>query len=51
MKKVISKCYKSYSFVNGKEFFKFKAENKNVNFATRFSVGSISIRFSATENK
>ena len=27
----------SYLFVNGKEVFKFKANNKNVNFPTQFS--------------
>ena len=26
----------SYLFVNGKEMIKFKANNKNVNFPTRF---------------
>ena len=26
----------SYLFVNGKEIFKFKADNKNVNFPTQF---------------
>ena len=26
----------SYLFVNGKEIFKFKADNKNVNFSTQF---------------
>ena len=28
----------SYLFVNGKEIFKFKADNKNVNFQTQFSL-------------
>ena len=36
-------------FVNGKEMFKFKADNKNVDFPTPFSLGSISKRFSAIE--
>ena len=40
-----------YFFVNGKEIFKFKAENKNVNFPTRFCLGSISDGFSATESR
>ena len=35
--------------VNGKEMFKFKAENKNVKFPTKFCFGSISNGFSATE--
>ena len=38
----------NYLFVNGKEIFKFKADNKNVNFPTRFCLGSISGEFSAT---
>ena len=32
----------SYLFVNGKEVFKFRADNKNVNFPTQFCLGSIS---------
>ena len=39
----------SYLFVNGKEIFKFKADNKNVNIPTHFCLGSISNEFSATE--
>ena len=35
----------SYSFVNGKEICKFKADNENVNFLTRFFLGSISNGF------
>ena len=31
-----------YLLVNGKEIFKFKTDNRNVNFATRFCFGSIS---------
>ena len=41
----------SYLFVNGKEIIKFKADNKNVNFPTRFCLGSISDGFSATESR
>ena len=41
----------SYLFVNGKEIFKFKASNKNVNFPTQFCLGSISTAFSATESR
>ena len=41
----------SYLFVNGKEIFKFKADNKNVNFPTRFCLGSISNGLSNTESK
>ena len=40
----------SYLLVNGKEFFEFKADNKNVNFPTQFCLGSVSNRFSATES-
>ena len=32
----------SFLFVNGKEISKFKADNKNVFFPTRFFLGSIS---------
>ena len=39
----------SYFFINGKEIFKFKAENKSVNFPTQFCLGSISNGFGATE--
>ena len=38
-------------FVNGKEIIKFKADNKNVNFPTRFCLVSISDGFSATESR
>ena len=41
----------SYLFVNGKEIFKFKGDNKNVNFPTRFCLESISDRFSNTETR
>ena len=32
----------SFLFVNGKEIFKFKFDNKNVNFPTQFCLGIIS---------
>ena len=38
-------------YVNGKEIFKFKADNKNINFLTQFCLGSISNGFSATKSK
>ena len=38
---------KTYLFVNGKEIFKFKAGNKNVNLLTQFYFGSISNGFRA----
>ena len=38
----------SYLFVNGKEIFKFKADNKNGNFPTQFCFRSISNGFSTT---
>ena len=41
----------SYLFVNGEEIFKFKADNKNVNFPTRFCLGSISDGFTAYESR
>ena len=39
----------NYLFVNGKEIITFKADNKDVNFATRFCLGRILDGFSATE--
>ena len=38
-------------FVNGKEIFKFRAGNKNVNFPTQYILGSISTGFSAGESR
>ena len=32
----------NYLFVNGKETFKFKADNKNVDFPTQFCLGIMS---------
>ena len=40
-----------YQFVNRKEIFKFKTNNKNVNFLTQFLLGSISNGFHATESR
>ena len=40
----------NYLFVNGKEIFKFKFDNENVNFPSQFCLGSTSNRFSATES-
>ena len=37
--------------MNRKEIFKFKADNKNVNFPTQFYLGNISNGFSATESR
>ena len=37
--------------VNRKEIFKFKAENKNINFPIQFYLGSTSNGFSATESR
>ena len=37
--------------VNGKEIFKFKADNKNINFPTQFCLGSIYNGFSNTESR
>ena len=41
----------SHLFVNGKEIFKFKVDNKNFNFPAKFFLGSISNEFSATESR
>ena len=41
----------SHVFVNGKEIFKFKADNKNVNFPTQFCLRSISNGFNNTESR
>ena len=41
----------SYLFVNGKEIFKFKADNRNINFPTQFCLGSISNGFGTTESR
>ena len=38
-------------FLNGREVFKFKANNKNVNFPIQFCLGSISNGFSAAESR
>ena len=40
----------SYLFVDGKEMFKFKANNKNVNFPTQLCLESISNAFVATNS-
>ena len=37
--------------VNGKEIFKFKADNKNVNFPTQVCLGSISNEFSVHQSR
>ena len=44
-------AYNSYLFVDGNEIFKFKSDNKNVNFLTQFCLGSISNGFSATDSR
>ena len=41
----------SYLFVNGKEVYKFKADDKNVNFPTQFCLGSISNKFDAADSR
>ena len=38
-------CDNSYLFVNRKEIYKFKPDNKNVNFQTQFCLGRISNKF------
>ena len=41
----------SFLFANGKEIILFKADNKNVDFPTRFCLGSTSDGFSTTESR
>ena len=41
----------NYLFVNGKELFAFKVDNKSVNFPIQYCLGSISNGFSATESR
>ena len=41
----------SYLFVDGKEVYKFKADDKNVNFPTQFCLGSISNKFDAADSR
>ena len=41
----------SYLFVNGKEVYKFKADDKNVNFPTQYCLGSISNKFDAADSR
>ena len=41
----------SYLFVNEKQIFNIKADNKNVNFPTQLFLGSISNAFSATDSR
>ena len=41
----------SYLFVNGKEIFKFKPDNRNVNFATQFCLRYISNGFGAINSR
>ena len=40
-----------YLLVNGKEIFKFKAGNKNINLPTQFCLGSISNEFRAAVSR
>ena len=41
----------SYLFINRQEIFKFKADNKNVNFPTHYCLKSICNGLSATESR
>ena len=41
----------SYFFVNGKEKYKFKASNKNVNFPTQFYLGIMSNKFNYVDEE
>ena len=41
----------NHLFVNGKQIYKFKINNKNVNFQTQFCLPSISNQFAAAESR
>ena len=41
----------SYLFANGKEIFKFKTNNGNVNFLSQFCLGCMSNGFGVTESR
>ena len=41
----------SFLYVNGKEIFKFEADNKNVNSPTHFYLGHVTNEFSAPESR
>ena len=41
----------SYLSVNGKETYKFKADNKNVDFPTQLCLGSISNKFGPIDSR
>ena len=41
----------SYLFANGKEIYKFKAGNKNVNFPSQFCLEGISNKFGAIDSR
>ena len=41
----------SYLFINGKEIYKFKASNKNVNFPYQFCLASMSNKFDNVNSK
>ena len=43
--------YISSLFVNRKEIFEFKVDNKNINFPPQFCLGIISDEFGATESR
>ena len=44
-------AHNSYLFVNGREIFKFNADNKNVNFPIQFCLESVSNGFRVTESR
>ena len=41
----------SHFFVNRKEIYKFKANDKNVDFPTQFCLGSISSKFGGIDSR
>ena len=40
--------HSGYLFVNGEEFYKFKASNKKTNFPSQFCLGGISDKFNCS---
>ena len=44
-------CDNGYLLLNGKEIYKFKASNKNVNFPSQFLAGSISSKFDYVDSE
>ena len=41
----------NYFFVNGKEIYKFKTRSRNINFPTKFHLGSTSEKFGTISSR